>query len=228
VQLVQDLSGGDFPSNVDAVVAPTFLHLSYVREQLSGKFKVAAQNCSQTGNGAYTGEISPDMIKDFGLDWVILGHSERRAYYGETNEVVGAKVKIAQASGLSVIACLGETLQQRESGVTTQVVTEQLKAIAANVADWDNIVIAYEPVWAIGTGKTASPEQAQAVHKTLRDQLRADCGDEVADSVRIIYGGSVKDKNCDELIKKTDIDGFLVGGAALKGDHFLRILRAKL
>ena len=211
---------------VEVVVAPTFLHLGAAQSALAGsQVQLSAQNCSLYGNGAYTGETSAAMIKDFGLDWVILGHSERRHVFGESDEVVASKVKVALDQGLQVMACIGEKLDEREAGQTDAVNARQLSAIREQVEDWSQIVIAYEPVWAIGTGVTASPEQAQEAHAGLREWLRANVSAEASDKTRILYGGSVTDKNADELITKPDVDGFLVGGASLK-DAFKDIVRA--
>ncbi|KAM3132688.1 hypothetical protein pb186bvf_015233 [Paramecium bursaria] len=199
-------------------IAPIFLHIPWVKDNVIKTVQVAAQNSSLTKQGAYTGELSVEHLKDFGIPWVILGHSERRSYYGENSEVVAKKVKIALDHHLSVIGCIGETLQEREAGHTNQVVQTQLAAIAKEVPleQWGNIVLAYEPVWAIGTGKTASPEQAQEVHAFIRGWVTKTLNADVASKIRIIYGGSVTEKNAADLIKKPDLDGFLVGGASLK------------
>ncbi|XP_040217102.1 triosephosphate isomerase isoform X2 [Rana temporaria] len=166
------------------------------------------------------------MIKDVGVTWVILGHSERRHVFGESDELIGQKVQHALSEGVGVIACIGEKLDQREAGITEKVVAEQTKFIADNVKDWSKVVLAYEPVWAIGTGKTATPQQAQDVHAKLREWLKAHVSDQVAQSVRIIYGGSVTGGTCKELASQPDIDGFLVGGASLKPE-FIEIINAK-
>ena len=165
------------------------------------------------------------MLRDFGLDWVILGHSERRHVFGESDEVVASKVKVALDEGLNVMACIGEKLDEREAGQTDAVNARQLQAIRDQVDDWSKIVIAYEPVWAIGTGVTASPDQAQEAHDVVRGWLRSNVSEEAANDTRILYGGSVTDKNAEELITKPDVDGFLVGGASLK-DAFRDIVRA--
>lgn len=214
-------------SKCQVVIAPTFIHIDKVKRLLdpNSNVEISAENCSLYKNGAFTGEVSARMIRDYGLNWVILGHSERRALFGETNEVVGTKVKNALNEGLNVIACVGEKLQDRESGNTMNVILKQMNAIAKNVNDWNKMVIAYEPVWAIGTGKTATPEQAQEVHGEVRNWVETKIGSEVAKKVQIIYGGSVSDKNAKTLIKKEDIDGFLVGGAALK-PAFIKIVNA--
>jgi triosephosphate isomerase len=224
--LVSKLNATEVPANVDVVVAPTFLHIDLVQRSLTNKrIDVSAQNCCEHKAGAFTGELSADILRDFGLNYVILGHSERRALFSTSDETVGKQVASALAHGLKVIACIGETLAEREAGNTLRVCERQLKSIAANVSDWSRVVVAYEPVWAIGTGKTASPAQAQEVHKDLRallDTYKAGIGA----TTRIIYGGSVKGDNADELAKQPDIDGFLVGGASLKGEEFEKIFQA--
>jgi triosephosphate isomerase len=202
---------------VDVVVAPSTLHISTVQESLAGsQVQVSAQNSSLTGNGAFTGELSTEMLVDAKVNWVILGHSERRHVFGESDEVVAKKTKRALDQGLSVMACIGEKLDERESGKTDEVNARQLDAIRKEVDDWSNVVVAYEPVWAIGTGKTASPEQAQEAHVSVRSWLAKNVSQEAAEKTRILYGGSVTDANAAELISKPDVDGFLVGGASLK------------
>lgn len=212
---------------VEVVVAPTALHLLNTKNSLSGSnIQVSAQNCSFYKNGAYTGEVSAEQLKDAQIPWVILGHSERRHIFGESDAVVGDKVKIAVDNGLRVMACIGEKLDEREAGKTQAVNERQLAAILTKVgADWSKIVIAYEPVWAIGTGKTASPEQAQEVHDQLRGWLKSHVSADAAQATRILYGGSVTEKNAADLISKRDVDGFLVGGASLK-EGFADIIRA--
>jgi len=215
--------------DVEIVVSPPTVYLESVRSGLKGDIEVAAQNCYLEKSGAYTGELSPEMIKDVGCTWVILGHSERREYFNETSEFVAKKTKFAIQNGLKVIACIGEKLPERESGKTMQVVSEQMDAFkkTLDTADWDKVVIAYEPVWAIGTGKVATPEQAQEVHAFLRDWFVKNVSAQVASGIRILYGGSVNGKNCVELAKKPDVDGFLVGGASLKPE-FANICSAKI
>jgi len=223
---VKNLNSAEIPSGTDVVVAPPDVYLSYTKSSIQDKIHVAAQNCYKENKGAFTGETSPLMIKDLGLKWTILGHSERRHVFGETSQLTGEKVGHCLANGLSVIACIGEQLDDREAGNTNKVVFEQTKAIADQVKDWSNVVLAYEPVWAIGTGKVATPEQAQEVHNDLRGWLSDNVSVDVAQTTRIIYGGSVNAANCKNLAKQPDIDGFLVGGASLKPE-FVDIINAR-
>ena len=183
---------------------------------LQDNVKVSAQNISYHGTGAYTGEVAAEQLVDFGVEWTILGHSERRSLFHEDSATVGKKVANAQEAGLNTILCIGETLEQREGDKTNEVLKEQLDACKDHIKDWSKIVIAYEPVWAIGTGKVASPDQAQDTHTYIRSWLTESVSEEVAAATRIIYGGSVNDKNCKDLIQQGDLDGFLVGGASLK------------
>lgn len=218
--LVQDLNRAVLPDpdNVEIVVAPPSLFGHNVALSLRQDIAVAAQDVSYRGKGAFTGDVTPDMLRDNNIEWTIVGHSERRALHKETNEEVGLKTKAAVEAGVSAIACIGETLEQRESGKTLDVVLAQLKAIADQVpaGHWGDVVIAYEPVWAIGTGKVATPQQAQEVHEKIRAWVGDHVSKEVADNLRIIYGGSVTGANCKELAALPDVDGFLVGGASLK------------
>lgn len=210
--------GGKYSGKpVEIVIAPPAIYASIAKDLLPANFQVSLQTC-YTGTGAFTGEIAADMIADMGIPWVITGHSERRSIFKETDEEVAKKTAYAISKGLSVIACIGELLEEREAGKTMEVNERQLSAIAAAVTDWSKIVIAYEPVWAIGTGKVATPEQAQEVHAALRSWLSTNVSPEVASSTRIIYGGSVKPANSNDLAARADIDGFLVGGASLKPD----------
>ncbi|KAL3521103.1 hypothetical protein ACH5RR_019252 [Cinchona calisaya] len=226
-KIISTLNAAEVPSQdvVEVVVSPPFVFIPFTKSSLRQDFHVAAQNCWVKKGGAYTGEVSAEMLVNLGIPWVILGHSERRLILGESNEFVGDKVAYALSQGLKVIACVGETLEQRESGSTMEVVAAQTKAIADRVSDWTNVVIAYEPVWAIGTGKVATPAQAQEVHDDLRKWLHAHTSPDVAASTRIIYGGSVNGANCKELAAKPDVDGFLVGGASLKPE-FIDIIKA--
>lgn len=204
-------------TKMEAVIFTSALHGATALELLSSSImEVGVQNIAKTGAGAYTGEWTAEMAAACGYGWTLVGHSERRSLYGETDADTAAKVEKAQAAGLRTILCIGESLNERETGVTDQVNQRQLAACLPVIKDWDLIVLAYEPVWAIGTGKVATPEMAQETHKSIRDYLRAQCGDDVANKVRIQYGGSASPDNCEALIKQPDIDGFLVGGASLK------------
>ncbi|KAH7041266.1 triosephosphate isomerase [Microdochium trichocladiopsis] len=226
-EIVDNLNKAQLDSNVEVVVSPPALYLLLVREQLRKEIGVAAQNVFNKPNGAFTGEISVSQLLDSNIDWAILGHSERRTILGESDQTVASKTKFATDNGVSVIWCCGESLEQRESGSTLSVITAQLAALKAEVSDWSKIVIAYEPIWAIGTGKVATTEQAQEVHASIRKWLKENVSDKVADETRILYGGSVSEKNCTELSKQQDIDGFLVGGASLK-PAFVDIINCKL
>jgi triosephosphate isomerase len=192
------------------------------------KIKLGAQNMSEQDDGAYTGEISSRMLLAAGCEYVILGHSERRQYFKETDELINKKVKKALQAGLKPIVCVGETLQERESGVTEKIVSTQVKGVLAGLtqADMVNVVIAYEPVWAIGTGKTATPEQANEVHQLIRKLVKELYSAQVADNLIIQYGGSVNAANAATLLSQNDIDGALVGGASLKADAFATIVLA--
>ncbi|MCJ7664517.1 MAG: triose-phosphate isomerase [Desulfobacterales bacterium] len=214
----------------EAVVAPSFVALAPVAERLKGtKIAVAAQDCFWEEQGAYTGEVSVPMLRDAGCRYVIIGHSERRAYFGEGDEQVNKKVKAVLAHGLRPIICVGESLEQREQGNTFAVVGRQVKQGLEGLGEAaiQALVIAYEPVWAIGTGKTASPGQAQEVHAFIRKLLSEIFGVDGAEAIRIQYGGSVKPDNVDELMAQPDIDGALVGGASLEVESFARIVRFK-
>lgn len=232
VEMCQTLKSGHYgqsTKDADVVIACPAIYLEHTKNHLPSFISVAAQNCYKTNSGAFTGEISPAMIADCGAKWVVIGHSERRQIFGETDKLIGEKVGFALDNSLKVIACIGETLQEREAGKTFEVVGKQIQAISETVKDaerWKNVVVAYEPVWAIGTGKVASNEQAQEVHAMLRKWLSTHVSEPVAQSTRIIYGGSVTGDNSGDLIKQHDIDGFLVGGASLKPD-FIKIINCK-
>ena len=204
----------------DVLVFPSTIHLLETAQKLTNKnVQVGAQNISKFAFGAYTGETSALHLADLGVHWTLLGHSERRALFSESSELVAEKTRFALENSLKVVLCIGESLQERESQKTLEVIESQLRSVKdklENKAQWDNIVVAYEPVWAIGTGKVATPAQAQEVHLFIRKWVRENIGEELAQKVRIIYGGSVTEKNCKELIEQGDIDGFLVGGASLK------------
>lgn len=216
--LVECFNAHKINHDVVCVVAPAFIHIPLVQAQLKNdKFVISAENAIAK-SGAYTGEISMPILADMGINWLILGHSERRSYYGETNEVVADKVSEAHKHGFKIIACIGETLEQREANQTSKIVLAQIAAISSKLSKeaWIAIVLAYEPVWAIGTGRVASPEQAQEVHAIIRKYVAEQIGADVAAGLRILYGGSVSGKNAKELYAKPDINGFLVGGASLK------------
>lgn len=221
----------DLPiANADVLVCPPtpyLLQVAALADEADKGLLLGAQDSAEQIEGAFTGEVSANMLADIGINAVILGHSERRSLFGDTNERVANKVAQAVAAGLTPILCLGETLEQRESDQTEAVVGEQLSIVLQTNkdVDWSQVVIAYEPVWAIGTGKTATPEQAQAVHAFIRKQLREALG-EPAELIRILYGGSVKPDNAAELFAKQDIDGGLIGGASLNASDFLAIVHA--
>ena len=215
--------------HVKVVVCPPFTSLAVAQHLLTGTpIALGAQNMYAEEEGAFTGEISPRMLKAVGCTYVIVGHSERRQYFGETNEGVNRKVRKALVAGLTPIACVGETLDEREQGVTIQIVTTQVKALFKDIpaGDVSKVVIAYEPVWAIGTGKTATPMQAQEVHALIRGLVAGLFSTDVASQVVIQYGGSVKPDNAVDLLGQPDIDGALVGGACLKAETFVPIIRA--
>jgi len=229
-KLVKDLNSGEIHANADVeiICAPPMVYLPKVVSTLDRRFAISAQNCWVGKNGAFTGEVSAEMLTDAGIPWVILGHSERRAMCEESDQMVGIKVAYAISNGLSVMACVGETFDERQAGDTLNVCTRQLRAIVDNIspADWGKVVIAYEPVWAIGTGVVATPAEAQDVHAALRAYVAQAVSPEVASAVRIQYGGSVNPGNCEALAKMEDIDGFLVGGASLSGPDFITICNA--
>ncbi|CAB76230.1 Triosephosphate isomerase [Schizosaccharomyces pombe] len=202
--------------DVETVIFPQNMYLITTRQQVKKDIGVGAQNVFDKKNGAYTGENSAQSLIDAGITYTLTGHSERRTIFKESDEFVADKTKFALEQGLTVVACIGETLAEREANETINVVVRQLNAIADKVQNWSKIVIAYEPVWAIGTGKTATPEQAQEVHAEIRKWATNKLGASVAEGLRVIYGGSVNGGNCKEFLKFHDIDGFLVGGASLK------------
>ncbi len=218
-------------THCEVVVAPVFTALKSVCSRLEGSnIKIAAQNCAtEQKQGAHTGEVSAEMIKDTGASHVIIGHSERRQFFSETDETVNLKTKACLESGLTAIVCVGEMLDQRESGKAETVVATQLAGAldSLTVSDMKRIIIAYEPVWAIGTGKTATPEQAQEMHAFIRRILSEKQESEVAGTVRILYGGSVKPENIKDLMTQMDIDGALVGGASLEAKSFAEIVNYK-
>ncbi len=227
VELANELKAAVAGCNAKVLVAPPFTTIPAVKEVLAGSnILVGAQNMSDNESGAHTGEISPAMLKDLGVDVVILGHSERRAIYGENDAFINRKVKLALSYGFEVILCIGETLEERESGKAEAVCLTQLVGGLEGVAkeDMANIVIAYEPVWAIGTGKTATPEDADSIHAFIRKEVEKLFDKQAADDVIIQYGGSVKPDNVKDLMAKENIDGALVGGASLKSELFVPIV----
>ncbi len=228
VALAEELcsAGIDFASR-DVLVAPSFTNIYPVAEAVKeggGKIAVAAQNMYFEDSGAFTGEVSASMIKSAGASWTILGHSERRAIFGETDADINKKVKKALSEGLSVILCAGETLWEREAGAAVETVLAQVGKGLEGVKDLKNVVVAYEPVWAIGTGRTASAADAEAMHKAIRNYVAEIRSAAAAESLRILYGGSVKPENAGELLGMDNIDGALVGGASLKAAQFLGII----
>ncbi|MGV9003628.1 triose-phosphate isomerase [Flavobacterium sp.] len=217
------------PNDVEAqiIVAPTFVNLASAVEHLEfTNIVVAAQNMHQNENGAYTGEISADMLKSIGVNTVILGHSERRAYFHETDTILAQKVSTALRHDMTLIFCFGEELKDRQDKQHFNIVENQLRDGLFHIEneDWDKVILAYEPVWAIGTGETASPEQAQEMHEFIRETVLKRYGSTIAEEVSILYGGSVKPENAREIFSKPDVDGGLIGGAALKATDFAKIV----
>ena len=214
---------------VEVVVCPTFVALDAVGKALSGSaIAMGGQNCYVKESGAYTGELSPQMLLDVGCTWTIVGHSERRQIFKEDDQLLNEKLKFALGAGLKVMFCIGETLEERESGRMHDVLTRQVTAglMGLSASDFERTALAYEPVWAIGTGVTAAPEQAEEAHQFVRGLVKDQFGDAVANGIRIQYGGSVKGDNAAELMSRPNVDGALVGGAALKADDFAAIVKA--
>jgi triosephosphate isomerase len=229
VELAKGVAAAEVGDNADVLVCPSNVYLDAVAAAVSdSKVAVGGQDVYFESGGAFTGETSTDMLKDVGCRYVILGHSERRNVIGECDTLINKKVHAALAAGLTPVLCVGELLQEREAGKTTEVVKGQMTGSLKDVSadQMQKIVVAYEPVWAIGTGKTATPEQAQEVHADLRKMLADQYNQGVADAVQILYGGSVKPDNATELLGQPDIDGALVGGASLKADSFAAIIAA--
>lgn len=227
--LLTEISAKIPDTRAEVMVAPTFVNLTGALDVLGpSNIQVIAQNVHYAESGAYTGEISADMLLGIGINTVIIGHSERRAYFGETDEILSKKVKTALDKGLRVMFCFGEELEDRKSGNHFTVVENQLKnaLFSLDAASWDKIILAYEPVWAIGTGETASPEQAQEMHAFIRKAITQAVNAEVAGKVSILYGGSVKANNAEEIFSKPDVDGGLIGGASLIADDFVAIIKA--
>lgn len=229
-QLVEELARkvSEMDAETRMIIAPPAPYLNGLKAGLPAQIALAAQNCSAHDTGAFTGEYTAGMLASLGVKYVLTGHSERRALFGETNEVVGEKVRQILDAGLYAILCVGEQLEEREAGNHEAVVAEQLKVAFLNQISEEEarqVVIAYEPVWAIGTGKTASAEQAQEMHQFIRNLLQEAYG-EVAQDISILYGGSVKPANAEEIFRQDDVDGGLIGGASLKADDFMSIIQA--
>ncbi len=215
--------------NCDVIIATPFIHLASVASAVNTqKLGVAAENCADHEKGAYTGEVSAEMVKSTGADYVILGHSERRAYYGETPAMLKTKVNLALANNLTPIFCIGEVLEERKAGKHFDVVKAQVEEslFELSAEDFSKIILAYEPVWAIGTGETATPEQAEEIHAYIRQVIAGKYGKQIADDCSILYGGSCKPSNAKELFANPDVDGGLIGGASLKAEDFMGIVRA--
>lgn len=224
------LEGMPSSDSVKLIICPPYLYLDKLAHKLTEtSLSLGAQNVSQYGSGAYTGEISPQMLRDIGCEYVVVGHSERRAMMAESNEIVASKFKAALSEGLKPILCVGETLQEREANQTESVIDEQLNTVldVAGVEAFETAVIAYEPIWAIGTGRTASPEQAQYVHSHIRVTISSR-NKQIASTIQVLYGGSVKGDNAAGLFRMADIDGGLIGGASLKAADFLAIADAAM
>ena len=231
IELAKELNtmlSADKP-NCDVVICTPFIHLASVAPLLDSQLiGLGAENCADKASGAYTGEVSAEMVKSTGAQYVILGHSERRAYYHETNEILKEKIDLALANGLKVIFCIGEVLEEREAGKQNEVVKAQLEGSLFDLTgdEFSNIILAYEPVWAIGTGKTATSDQAEEMHAFIRGVIAEKFGKDAAENVSILYGGSCKPSNAKELFAKPDVDGGLIGGAALKAADFKGIIDA--
>ncbi len=226
-QLIEELKKQDLKSGVEVFIAPTFVNLSAaVKMTKDSSIYVSAQNMHQSASGAFTGEISSTMLLDIGVQHVILGHSERRAYFGETDELLKEKVQAALKAGLHIIFCFGEELDDRKSETHFDVVKKQLSTVLFDLdaIEWQKIILAYEPVWAIGTGETASPEQAQEMHAFIRSLILKNYDSSCANAVSILYGGSVKPANATKIFAQTDVDGGLIGGASLQAEDFAAIV----
>jgi triosephosphate isomerase len=229
VALAKELTETVKNPNCEVIICTPFIHLATVAEILKGSpIKLGAENCADKASGAYTGEVSAEMVKSTGAQYVILGHSERRQYYAENCEILKEKVQLALANGLKVLYCIGESLEEREANKQNAVVKKELEESVFNLdaEQFKNIVIAYEPIWAIGTGKTATAEQAEEIHAYIRSCVAERYGNAVADDTTILYGGSCKASNAPELFGKPDIDGGLIGGASLKAADFNGIIDA--
>ncbi len=230
LQLVDEILAGSNDDSVLKIIAPPFIHLAAVADKLKSKegFEVAAQNCHQAAGGAFTGEVSAEMIASTGTNYVIIGHSERRTYFGETNQLLAQKVAMALANNLIPIFCLGESMEDRNANVHLETVKQQLKEGLFSLlpADFSKVIIAYEPVWAIGTGVTATTHQAQGMHNFIRSEINKKYGKDISENTIILYGGSCNAENAKELFACLDVDGGLVGGASLKANEFLAIVNS--
>ncbi|MBZ9778891.1 triose-phosphate isomerase [Psychroflexus sp. CAK8W] len=228
LHLLNDLKLKDFSkSNAKVIIAPPYTNLYPIHQNLKdSSIKISSQNINENEEGAFTGEISPDMLKSVGVEYVIIGHSERRAIYGETDDLLAKKVTASLKHDFKIMFCIGEKLEQRKADKHFEVVKEQLEKglFHVSASDMKNVVIAYEPVWAIGTGETASPEQAQEIHEYIRKVLAEKYSQDVADQTSILYGGSVKPNNAKEIFAKKDVDGGLIGGASLDAKSFAEIV----
>ena len=227
--LIQALKSLSFSTEVRVMIAPAFTHLAQAEELTQGgRIEVLAQNMNANDSGAFTGEISAKMLHSIGIDKVILGHSERRAYYNETDVGLKQKVKTALTHDMEVVFCFGEELDQRKTGSHFEVVQSQLEAVLfdLNSTEWSKIILAYEPVWAIGTGETASPEQVQDIHAFIRGLIALNYDEDLAQDVSILYGGSVKPANASALLSQPDVDGGLIGGASLNAEDFIAIIES--
>lgn len=224
IEFAKEINEFEF-NKVDVLIAPSFVTLESLRKNLKDEIKVAGQNVSEFDDGAFTGEVSTSMLKDIGVEDVIIGHSERREKFSESDEIINSKVKKALEDDLSVILCLGESLEIKEEGKEIDFVRDELLKSLDGVEDLENLTIAYEPIWAIGTGKTCSSEDAENMCKEIRNIINEKYG-EISQQIRILYGGSVKPSNAGEILSKENIDGVLVGGASLKASDFIEIIKA--
>ena len=233
IKLAEDinsyLKSKDLPSHHEIIISPPFTHLYPISKQIDpSKIILSAQNCSSNENGAFTGEISAKMLKEIGVKVVILGHSERRQYFKEGNDELLKKIKIALKYDMKIIFCVGESLEQREKNQYFDIIFNQMNETIFKLDknEFKNIIVAYEPLWAIGTGKTATPDQAQEMHKFIRDKIKEHYDEELSNSTSILYGGSCKPNNAKEIFSKNDVDGGLIGGASLKSDDFIKIIES--
>lgn len=226
--LTNDFNKLEFdPNKLDVVIFPVSVHYEYTKNLLDKKFGVGIQNVSKFGSGSYTGEISAEIAKDLNIEYVIIGHFERRKYFLEKDEDVREKLQQCLKNNIKVVVCFGESLEEREQNKTLDVIRTQMKAFVDLIQNFDNVILAYEPLWAIGTGKTATPEEAQTVHKEIRNIIKQSCGEKASEQIRILYGGSVNTDNCNDLMKQEDVDGFLVGNASLKSS-FVDIIKSAM